>query len=129
MPPTIDTQRVPSLLAVDVVRTLGEHLVPTIESIVASARELALEPEPHPDDAEHLGIHERPFRTASEAQEFFDWKVIEDFQQLVHDEFIDTTWPACPLHHRPPLDFDHTQTAWRCPTTGVLVAALGALVP
>jgi hypothetical protein len=54
--------------------------------------------------------------------------VIDDFQQLVHDEFIDTSWPACPLHHRHPLDFDHTQTAWRCPTSGALVAALGALV-
>src|SRR5215203_4696310 len=106
MPPKIDSQRIPSLLASDVARTLGEHLIPTIQDIVVSARELALEPEPDPDDPEHLGLSESQYCTASEAQAFFDWKVVEDFQQLVHDEFIDTTWPACPLHHRHPLDFD-----------------------
>ena len=112
MPPQIDSQRIPSLLAADVARTLGESLLPNVAEIAANAREVALEP-----DA----------RTASEAQEFFDSKVVGDFQQFVHDEFIDVTWPACPLHQRHPLDFDHSHTAWRCPANGQLVTALGTL--
>ena len=127
MPPRIDSQRIPTLLATDVARTLGQGLVATIAEIVVSARGLALEPEAHPDDPEHVGIHESQFRTAPEAQAFFDLKVVQDFQQLVHDQFIDTTWPACPLHRRHPLDFDLDRTAWRCPISGELVAPLGAL--
>jgi len=127
MPPAIDSQRVPSLLAIDVARTLGDDLVPRIAEIVDIARELALEPAAHRDDPEHVGVHEAQFLSPSEAQEFFDHKVIDDFQQLVHDEFIDTAWPAYPLHHRHPMDFDHQRKVWRCPTTGVVVAPLGAL--
>ena len=127
MAPRIDSQRVPKLLAADVARTLGEHLVPRLNDIVISARELALEREADPDDPEHVGTAESRYRTAAEAQEAFDWKVVENFQQLVHDEFIDTTWPACPLHHRHPLVFDLDQTAWRCPASGAIVAILGAL--
>jgi hypothetical protein len=127
MPPQIDSQRIPALLAADVARTLSESLLPTVAEIAANVREVALEPEAHPDDPEHVGIYESQFRTASEAQEFFDSKVVDDFQQFVHDEFIDITWPTCPLHHRHPLDFDRSRTAWRCPANGQLVAALGTL--
>lgn len=129
MPPRIDSQRIPSLLATDVARTLGKQFVPKITPIVVNARELALEPEAHPDDPEHVGISESQFRSAVEAQEFFERKVVEDFQQLVHDEFIDTTWPACPLHHGHPLEFAHDQVAWRCPANRELIAALGGLSP
>jgi hypothetical protein len=51
-------------------------------------------------------------------------KVVEDVQQRLHDEFIDTTWPACPEHPNHPLDF--TDGAWRCPR-GAVVVGLGKL--
>jgi hypothetical protein len=127
MPPTIDTERIPERLAGDVARTLGEQFVARIAEIVLRARELAVGPEAHPDDPDHVRVRESQFLSVSEAQEFFDWKVVADFQQLVHDEFINTTWPACPLHPNHPLDFDRDHAAWRCPTNREFVAALGAL--
>src|SRR5437867_11756440 len=33
----------------------------------------------------------------------FDLRVIENVQQRIHDEFIDTSWPACPIHGLHPL--------------------------
>ena len=126
MPPRIDSEHITRLLASDVARTLGEEFFPAIAKIALHARELALEPEAHPDDPDNVGIDESQFRSASEAQEFFDWKVVEDFQQLVHDESIETTWPACPLHRRHPLNFDRDGLAWRCPTNGELVVAFGS---
>jgi len=30
-------------------------------------------------------------------------RVVEDVQQLFHDEFIDTDWPACPVCRRHPM--------------------------
>ena len=52
-------------------------------------------------------------------------KVVEDVQQRLQDEFIDTTWPSCPRHPNHPLDY--VDGAWRCPRDGALVALLGAL--
>jgi hypothetical protein len=52
-------------------------------------------------------------------------KVLEDVQQRLHDEFIDTTWPACPQHPNHPLGF--TGGAWRCPRDAAVVAELGEL--
>jgi len=52
-------------------------------------------------------------------------KVVDDIQQRFHDEFVDTTWPACPVHAKHPLEF--VDGAWRCPTTEARVAALGSL--
>jgi hypothetical protein len=53
--------------------------------------------------------------------------VAEDVQQHLHDTFVDTTWPACPLHPRHPLWLDHDRAVWRCAQAGVDVAALGSL--
>jgi len=52
-------------------------------------------------------------------------KVVEDVQQRLQDEFIDTTWPACPRHLNHPLNY--VEGAWRCPRDGTIVASLGSL--
>jgi hypothetical protein len=52
-------------------------------------------------------------------------RVVEDTQQDIHDFFIDTTWPRCPLHQRHPL-WLHDR-GWWCEKDKVLVAALGSL--
>jgi hypothetical protein len=44
-------------------------------------------------------------------------------QQRLHDEFIDTTWPACPEHPSHPLWFDGEN--WYCEQSGTVVAPLG----
>jgi hypothetical protein len=52
-------------------------------------------------------------------------RVVEDVQQRLQDEFIDTTWPTCPRHSNHPLTF--VEGAWRCPRDGAAVAPLGSL--
>jgi len=52
-------------------------------------------------------------------------KVVDDVQQRVHDERIDTTWPACPLHPNHPLSYE--AGGWWCERDGVQIAAVGAL--
>ena len=54
-------------------------------------------------------------------------KVVEDVQQRLQDEFVDTTWPACPRHPNHPLGF--LDGAWHCPKDGVMLASLGELPP
>ena len=67
---------------------------------------------------------------AANAAEFFEdpvdlvQRVVDDVQQRLQDEFVDTTWPACPRHPNHPLDF--TTGGWSCPRDGV-VARLGEL--
>lgn len=50
-------------------------------------------------------------------------RVVDDVQQRLHDEFIDTSWPECPLHGGHPLWF--SDGWWRCGATAV--ARLGEL--
>jgi hypothetical protein len=52
-------------------------------------------------------------------------KVVEQVQEELHDCHLDTTWPACPRHHRHPL-WCHGD-AWTCDQDRVVVAPLGAL--
>jgi hypothetical protein len=33
----------------------------------------------------------------------FDWRVVDDVQQEIHDVRIDTTWPASASNRRPPV--------------------------
>lgn len=54
----------------------------------------------------------------------YEQRVIDDVQQRLHDEFVDTTWPACPLHHNHPLWY--SEGWWRCPQEGA-IARLGEL--
>jgi hypothetical protein len=65
--------------------------------------------------------------SVANAQRFYDLTVVEQFQQLVHDEFWDTTWPACPRHRNHPLWYSETQHAWCCPRDGAALAPLGGL--
>lgn len=61
----------------------------------------------------------------SGAAEYYVQRVVDDVQQQVHDEYIDTDWPACPLHDRHPLWF--RGGGWWCETDGSFIASLGAL--
>ena len=56
-------------------------------------------------------------------------KLAEDVQQQLHDTFVHTTWPACPLHPQHPLwlDSDHDRAVWRCTQAGIDIAPLGSL--
>jgi hypothetical protein len=54
----------------------------------------------------------------------YERRVVEDVQQRLHDEFIDTTWPTCPSHPNHPLWY--SKGSWWCSRQGV-VAAVGAL--
>lgn len=47
----------------------------------------------------------------------------------LHDEFVDTTWSACPIHPSHPLDVtgsDDYET-WRCPADDRVIARVGEL--
>jgi hypothetical protein len=56
----------------------------------------------------------------------YDDEVVGQVQQRLHDEFIDTTWPACPQHPNHPLWM--SDGWWRCPSSGTAVAPLGQLM-
>ena len=49
---------------------------------------------------------------------------VEKVQQYFQDTFVDTTWPACPVHPNHPLDV--VEGAWRCPR-GAFATPLGEL--
>ena len=68
-----------------------------------------------------------PGSSLAEAQAFFDREVVDRFQQDVHDEHWDTTWPACPHHPNHPLWYARDRDAWVCRQTGATVAPLGGL--
>jgi hypothetical protein len=54
----------------------------------------------------------------------------ESVQQRLHDDRIDTTWPACPDHPSHPLWLTRTLPAiWTCPSTDKAVRVLGELPP
>jgi hypothetical protein len=54
----------------------------------------------------------------------YEQRVVDDVQQSIHDEFLDTTWPACPQHPNHPLWY--SAGWWRCQRAGA-VARLGDL--
>ena len=51
-------------------------------------------------------------------------QVVDDTQQDIHDEFIDTVWPQCPRHGHPLWFRDGS---WWCERDQQLVAHLGEL--
>jgi hypothetical protein len=56
-------------------------------------------------------------------------RATEQVQQYLHDEHIDTTWPACPFHRTHPM-WPHEvddDVVWRCEQTGRIVCAVGEL--
>ena len=56
-----------------------------------------------------------------ESPEFVS-RLVEHVQQTLHDDFIDTVWPACPFHPHHPLWLDDEGRSWTCVTAGVAVA-------
>ena|SRR6266571_7944369 len=77
------------------------------------------------DYIELVEVHAANVATFVTEPSRFVEKVVEDVQQHLQDEFIDTTWPACPRHPNHPLNY--TEGAWRCPSDGTQVAPLGEL--
>jgi hypothetical protein len=55
----------------------------------------------------------------------YEERVVADVQQTLHDDFIDSTWPACPQHPNHPLWFSGGW--WRCVASAMAVAELGRL--
>lgn len=89
------------LLATDVVATLGAEHEPLVMPNAENQREFAHDV----DDFAQL--------------------LVDHVQQDVHDQFIDTTWPACPRHRRHPLWY--RDGAWWCEADGAAIARLGEL--
>ena len=52
-------------------------------------------------------------------------RLVDDVQQLLHDQHVDTGWPACPRHGDHPLWY--RDGAWWCEREQIAVAALGGL--
>ena len=94
-----DLSRTAAMLERDVTRTLG----PGHRHVIAAARA----------NVEDLDIDDG------------DTKLVEDVQQIFHDTFVDTTWPACPRHRTHPLWY--ADGAWWCEQDRVVVAPLGEL--
>ena len=55
---------------------------------------------------------------------FRDYLVAE-FQQRMHDEFVDVSWPRCPRHPNHPMWLQ--DGAWHCAKDDVRIALLGEL--
>ena len=91
------------LLAADVGGTLGEQYLPIVWSLAGHVVELANE----------ITIFD-PIQ-----------KCVDDVQQHFQDTFVDTTWPACPLHPNHPLEYE--AGTWRCPRDRAIIAPLGEL--
>ena len=51
-------------------------------------------------------------------------RVVEETQQNIHDEFVDTVWPRCPRHAHPLWFRDGS---WWCERDDLRVAPLGEL--
>jgi len=108
-----DSVRVVRLLGDDARRTLGEGLLAELSDVAANIRELAR-------GWDHDG---------RDYQKDCEQKVVDDFQQYVHDTHTHTTWPPCPRHPNHPLEYTAEGDAWCCPRDGAAVAQLGALGP
>ena len=86
------------LLADDVANTLGQQHVAIVWSFAGQFRDSS-----PPDSVRQC---------------------IAEVQQYFQDTFVDTTWPACPVHPNHALDF--VEGEWRCPR-GAFAAPLGEL--
>jgi hypothetical protein len=74
---------------------------------------------------EHIVVEEGArIRLFAEAVLEYEQRLIDDVQQRLHDEFVSTTWPTCPLHSNHPLWY--SDGWWRCPHAGA-IAPLGEL--
>lgn len=56
----------------------------------------------------------------------FEQRIIEDVQQRMHDEFIDVTWPPCPVHRTHPLWLAADRPwRWECGDVSIPLGQLG----
>lgn len=94
-----DQGRVTALLLRDVLATIGPGYERDVEAVAGHVREFAHDAACYAD------------------------RVVDGFQQQVHDQFIDTAWPRCPRHPHHPMWFQ--DGAWHA--DGQRVAALGEL--
>ena len=124
---TFDRNRVVRRLARDVSRTLGDRFRDDVLAVAANVEELVTGWMAPTDGAEY-GAVEKAYPVEN-AQGAFDLKVVDDFQQYVHDTHVHTTWPACPRHPNHPMQYAVEHDAWCCPLDGAPIAPLGELRP
>lgn len=110
----LDTERIVRLLTVDAVRTLGERARSEVRSVATNMEENA---RVWLEQGDNLAAVQRDFNR----------EVVDHFQQDVHDDHWDTTWPACPRHPNHPLWYDDRREAWYCAQNGDALARLGEL--
>ena len=111
---TLDTERVARLLIADASATLGEWSRAAVLAAAANMKENACLWLEHGESVPNV-------------QRNFDRELVDHFQQDVHDEQWDTTWPACPLHPNHPLWYDESRQAWCCQQDGTALVQLGEL--
>jgi hypothetical protein len=114
-----DRDRVVRLLERDATGTLGERFRNDVLDTAANVEALAIgwmtpSGGDGPDSVERV-------------QDAYDQKVVDDFQQYVHDTHAHTTWPPCPRHPNHPLEYTTETDAWCCPRDGAAIAPLGEL--
>ena len=112
---TLDTERIVRLLIADAVATLGERARAGVLPVAANMEE----------NNARLWLEQGD--SLAEVQAAFDRGVVNNFQQDVHDEHWDTTWPTCPRHPNHPLWYDDAREAWCCQSDGAALAPLGGL--
>jgi hypothetical protein len=95
----LSEEQVVPLLERDLARTLGDNRVSLVRDAAENNRGL---------DRDDLGE-----------------KLVSDVQQIVHDTFVDSTWPACPKHLHHPLWYK--DGSWWCEADNVEIAPLGQL--
>ena len=110
----LNTERIVRLLTEDAVRTLGERARTEVRSVATNMEENA---RVWLEQGDNLAAVQRDFNR----------EVVDHFQQDVHDDHWDTTWPACPRHPNHPLWYDDRREAWYCPRNGEALARLGEL--
>lgn len=98
-----DEMRLVQLISDDLAATVGSTLEDVVVEAAARVREFASD------------------------RDSYRQQVVDDVQQYVHDAYIDTTWPACPMHPNHPLWL--SDGWWRCEHAGVPIAELGRLQP
>jgi hypothetical protein len=113
-PRVLDTHRIVTGLVADAVATLGERARAQVLAVAANMEQLAREWLAH---GEALGT----------VQASFEQGVVDHFQQDVHDDHWDTSWPACPRHPNHPLWYDGDRDSWCCSRDGAALARLGEL--
>jgi hypothetical protein len=121
----LDSDRTVQLLMRDAVSTLGEAVRAEVLAVAASVERNARD-QMLPVPASEYGPAEEG-STVEDAQRFYDREVVDQFQQSVHDQHLDTTWPACPRHRNHPLWYSEDSGSWCCPRDGTPIAPLGGL--